>query len=521
MADITQDTVDTAKVGGGPFGTQMSKLTQRGEDLAAKSVATQTKIDQTNTATEETLKAKAAATAPGQAELVKKSGEAPETPKLERTPEYEKPQMKPDDYKESFFMLMAASLMVGASSRSPYNNMMTAMTGAMDGFQKRDDEMVKQSMQVFDKNLASVKERNSAMRAEFEDNWKKHKNDLDTLRLTNEMIAAKYDQEITVQAVRSKSLTDQQKFIEQQIGQNNQLETRLTQMQQHAEEMAQRRSAQAQAHADAQRTVQMATKAAASGATGADYLKQLAPEYRDIVQGIAEGRINPSTLSIKGGHREQILGMVAQYDPSYNQYDAGNAQKAIRDFNTGKQGNNVRSFNVALEHLDTLQHLSEAMKNNDIQAVNQLSNWWKTQTGSEAPTDFNAAKQLVADEVVKAIVGTGGGVHDREEAAKTISGKSSPEQLMGVINTYKDLFAGQLVGLEHQYEASTGKKDFRTRLLTEKGREAAEKTHPVSAAPAGGDIASKVAAAGQTYEPDKYDYRIAPDGSVQRKAKNG
>ena len=92
---------------------------------------------------------------------------------------------------------------------------------------------------------------------------------------------------------------------------------------------------------------------------------------------------------------------------------------------------------------------------------------------------------------------------------------------MGVIGTYKDLFAGQLIGLEKQYEASTGgRKDFRTRLLTEKGREAADKVHS-AVAPGGGDISSKVQAAGQKYEPDKYDYRIAPDGSVQRKPKNG
>jgi hypothetical protein len=32
-------------------------------------------------------------------------------------------------------------------------------------------------------------------------------------------------------------------------------------------------------------------------------------------------------------------------------------------------------------------------------------------------------------------------------------------------------------------------------------------------------IQSKVEASGQKYEPNKYDYRIAPDGSIQRKAK--
>jgi hypothetical protein len=34
-----------------------------------------------------------------------------------------------------------------------------------------------------------------------------------------------------------------------------------------------------------------------------------------------------------------------------------------------------------------------------------------------------------------------------------------------------------------------------------------------------GDIKAKVEAAGQTYDPSKYDYRIAPDGSIQHKIK--
>jgi hypothetical protein len=44
-------------------------------------------------------------------------------------------------------------------------------------------------------------------------------------------------------------------------------------------------------------------------------------------------------------------------------------------------------------------------------------------------------------------------------------------------------------------------------------------TTPAAAPAAVGDIKAKVEAAGQTYDPSKYEYRIAPDGSVQRKAK--
>lgn len=225
-----------------------------------------------------------------------------------------------------------------------------------------------------------------------------------------------------------------------------------------------------------------------SNLTGEDYLKSLPPSEQRLVKGIAENKINPNSLSTKGGHRERILAQVAQYsDGKYEQQDYGNISNAERGFNTGKQGQSVRAFNVALEHLDTLGDLSNALKNKDTQLLNRAGNAWASATGSSAPTDFNAAKQLVADEVVKAIVGSGGGVHDREEAAKTISAQNSPEQLAGVIDTYKKLFGGQIKGLEQQYKSSTGKEDFREKYLTDRGRQAA--AHEPVAKPEGGDVA--------------------------------
>lgn len=423
MADITQDTVDTAKVGGGPFGTQMSKLTQRGEDLAAKSVATQTKMDQTNTATEETLKAKAAAMAPGQAELVKKSGEAPETPKLEQVPGYEKPQMKPEDYKESFFMLMAASLMVGASSRSPYNSMMTAMTGAMDGFQKRDDEMVKQSMQVFDKNLASVKERNSAMRAEFEDNWKKHKNDLDTLRLNNEMIAAKYDQEITVQAVRSKSLTDQQKFIEQQIGQNNQLETRLTQMQQHAEEMQQRRADSAQRHADT-----TSSNFSAKYKSDPEYKKQVDAWAHVVASG---GSIPARFAQTVGKEMSHDVYLAAPQFAGGGENSIMANQIAAREIKAQAQKIGTQSASVAIagKELERFIPLAEAaidkVPRSGWKPINELiragANTWSPEQGQLVIA--NRAVQTAYAQLINRGAPT---VHSSEEAEKMLNDADSP-----------------------------------------------------------------------------------------------
>lgn len=169
-------------------------------------------------------------------------------------------------------------------------------------------------------------------------------------------------------------------------------------------------------------------------------------------------------------------------DQLNNKAGIANQNRAVAAFNTGKQGNAVRSFNVGLSHLDTLGSLADAMSNKDTQAVNRLGNYFATQTGSAAPTSFNAAKKIVGDEIVKAIVGGGGGVHDREEAAKVIDSANSPAQLKAAINTYKELMVGQLGGLEQQYHSSTGLGDFE-RYLSPQAL-SIRKTHGGGAAPA-------------------------------------
>lgn len=219
-----------------------------------------------------------------------------------------------------------------------------------------------------------------------------------------------------------------------------------------------------------------------SDATGDGFLKQLPPGIAGQVKAIAEYR-QPAPQS-RSQQSMALMNAVSQYRPDYDSTQFGAKSKARNDFTTGKNGNTVRSLNVAVQHLDQLGQLSDAMGNGNLQMVNKLGNLFATQTGSPAPTNFNAAKQLVGDEIVKAIVGAGGGVSDREEAAHNISAASSPQQLAGVIKTYQGLLSGQLVGLRQQYQKSTGLKDFEEFLAPE--TRAKLESHGAASGAAGG-----------------------------------
>ena len=155
---------------------------------------------------------------------------------------------------------------------------------------------------------------------------------------------------------------------------------------------------------------------------------------------------------------EQIVG---------NKMDVATRTKANKDFSTGIQGRQVTAFNTAIDHLSTMDKLSDALQNNDIKAFNYLGNVVAKQTGQPAPVNFDAAKQIVTAEIIKAVVASGGGVRERQEAEANFATANSPAQLKGVINTYKQLLGGQLNSLGLQYQNTTGRTDFDKKLTGE------------------------------------------------------
>src|SRR4029079_7402914 len=130
--------------------------------------------------------------------------------------------------------------------------------------------------------------------------------------------------------------------------------------------------------------------------------------------------IDPRTTSVKGGMREKLMSAVAQYDPSYNQNEFGARSKATKDFSTGQQGNSIRSFDVAIDHLDTLKKYTEALGSGNSRLINELRNKWLLATGSELPTNVQAIAPIVGAEVSKAVIGSNNALADREELRKPL-----------------------------------------------------------------------------------------------------
>jgi hypothetical protein len=208
-----------------------------------------------------------------------------------------------------------------------------------------------------------------------------------------------------------------------------------------------------------------ASKAKAQGTTQGRQVLTIVD--RATAQNIANGNIPPVT----GPNASKIMNEVIAIKPDFKASDYGLQTSSEKAFNQGKQGDKVRSLNVVAEHFNTLDKAADALQSGDVRAINAVSQFIQTQTGKPAPTNFNAVKEILADEIVAAVVPGVGALADRQAIKKTILASSSPEQLKGIVANYKELIGGQLNGLETQYKAGTGRSDFKSRYLTPAARQ--------------------------------------------------
>jgi hypothetical protein len=208
-----------------------------------------------------------------------------------------------------------------------------------------------------------------------------------------------------------------------------------------------------------------ASKAKAQGNIQGKQVLTLAD--RATAKNIAEGNLPPLT----GSNSTRIMNEVIAIKPDFKASDYGLQTSAVKAFNQGIQGNKVRSLNVVMDHFNTLEKAADALQSGDVRAINAIAQVIQTETGKPAPTNFNAVKEILADEIVASVVPGTGALADRQAIKKTILASSSPEQLKGVVANYKELIGGQLNGLETQYKAGTGRSDFKSRYLTTAARQ--------------------------------------------------
>ena len=141
---------------------------------------------------------------------------------------------------------------------------------------------------------------------------------------------------------------------------------------------------------------------------------------------------------------------------------------ALKNFSTGVEGRKVRSLNTAMDHLESMKEWSIALNNTDVRKVNAVKQQLSKEFGDPDVTNFDFAKQIVADEVLVSVVQAGGSMQERQELAESFDRANTPDQLLGVIETAHTLMAGQLQSLDLQYLSSVGEDLAKRKPFTDK-----------------------------------------------------
>lgn len=356
----------------------------------------------------------------------------PPAPQLQDIPK--PPDTKPlNVFKEAQPALIFATVMGAMAMRNHGMGALSAATGFLEGWQKGDQERMDRERQKWDDNVNAIIKENDVQKSRYDVAWNNANLSQRDRMAQISAIGASIGDEQTVNALRSGNLDFAYKLQQDR----NNAALKLYE--------AQHKAINPGAYAlqqfieEKQRT------------TGQP------PTAQEIQSFVQSGRAGRSAIAMYMNKymQEHPYATADEIKEAAQKYTTQTT--AQNRFLSGPQGNTVRSLNVVVSHLQTMQDLGAALKNGDTVAFNRAAQAWAEQTGQAAPTSFDTAKQIVGAEVIKALGVAGAGTQaERQEASDAFNKARSPEQLAGAIDVARKLLIGQLKGLRQQFVASTG-----------------------------------------------------------------
>jgi hypothetical protein len=169
------------------------------------------------------------------------------------------------------------------------------------------------------------------------------------------------------------------------------------------------------------------------------------------VKAVAEYRTPPP--NDRSPVTQAFMRQVMEVNPNYDS-TLFDKKKAVQvAYGSGPQGDMLRSNDVAREHIAQLRPMIDALNNGDYTHFNSWANYLASSQGKSAATSFEAAKNILADEIMKSVVPGGGGEGERQRVGDALAAANSPKQLYQVLDTYEKQMAAARAGLIKQRDA--------------------------------------------------------------------
>jgi hypothetical protein len=195
----------------------------------------------------------------------------------------------------------------------------------------------------------------------------------------------------------------------------------------------------------------------ANGQPIAPEAMKAAAQQDPTAMAIAHYQMAPPPSQTRGGIPSPIMRKVLAINPQYNatQY-AANAETAKGYSPSGTQGQAITAADTALAHLATLSAAGEAMKNGNVQVLNQIANSLGAQVGQTPKATYETVLNMVGPDFSKSVIGAVGGEGERVATAQNFSSKLSDAQRESNIAAAVGLLGTRYEKLTHAYEQQMG-----------------------------------------------------------------
>lgn len=207
-----------------------------------------------------------------------------------------------------------------------------------------------------------------------------------------------------------------------------------------------------------------AGKVAVAGASAAARQKAQVGDYADasnpMIDMVGQNQIDLNTVMsrVPPAARVAFLTNLHAAYPDYDQAAFKNQMAAARKATSGTWADSRLAYNTALDHSKNLLTAIDALNNGDVQTLNSMKNFFKTEFGSPDVPDFKAIANAYNHEVTSVL--SKGHITDNEikEGGAVLPANASPQALRKVVNSFNTLMSGKRDELNKIIQASAGSK---------------------------------------------------------------
>ena len=180
-----------------------------------------------------------------------------------------------------------------------------------------------------------------------------------------------------------------------------------------------------------------------------------------IAQAIADNRmkwseaVSPRTPQ---STKNAIMSQVYKLNPNYDTSEFGLETDAAKKARSGAWADTRLAYNTALDHSKQLLDTIDGLNNGDVQKLNSLKNFFKTQFGSPDVPSYSAVANAYNHEVTSVLAK--GHLTDAEiaQGGSTLPANASPQAARKVVGDFNQLMQSKRDELDKIIKAGAGSK---------------------------------------------------------------